>query len=79
MNVILADVQYHPNSEAVALYMVPPAPMGPILRPTTQTALQARAAVDVPWSDAEALAEAQAIVDAEFPDWTFTVVLPTEA
>lgn len=76
MNITLANVQYHPNSDAVALYLEPPAPMGPILRPTTQAALQARAAAGVPWSDAEALAEAQAIVDAEFASWGFTVVLP---
>ena len=76
MNVILANVQYHPNSEAVALYIVPPAPLTPFFVSSTQVALQARAEPDVPWSDAEAIAEAQAGVTALYPAWDFTVVLP---
>lgn len=76
MNVTLRNVQYHPNEEAVALLIEPPAPVAPFFVNTTQTALAARATVGVPWSDAEALAEAQAGVTALYPTWGFTVVLP---
>lgn len=82
MDITLVNVQYKPNSDtsgAVGLCMQGPAPFGTFLRASSQSALQARAPEGVPWSDAEALAEAQSIVSAEFPEQGFTVVLPAAA
>lgn len=84
MNLILRNIQYHPSSTAVALWIEPPAPppgqdspIKPFFVTTTQDALQALAAPNVPWSDAEALSAAQTGVDALYQAWAFTVVLPS--
>lgn len=72
-NIILRNVQYQPNQPAVALFCEHP--MAPFFLNTTQSAMTARANGGV-WGDAEALAEAQAGVDAKWPGQGFVVVLP---
>jgi hypothetical protein len=75
MNVLLRNVQYHPGADAVALLIDPPAPLRPFFVNTTQACLAARTEPGSQWGDAQAIAEAQAGVDAKYPEWTFTVVL----
>lgn len=78
MNVTLKNIQYHPNGDPVACLITHP--MGSFFVNTTQTALLARVvAPETTWGDAECLAEAQAGVDALYPDQGFTVVLPEES
>lgn len=74
-NLTLLTVQYHLNRDAVAYVMEDE--RGTLLRPGTQSALVALTPGGTgAWGDVEALAEAQRIVDAEFPLTGYTVVLP---
>lgn len=74
MQLTLRNIQYHPNSDNIAFCMEHP--LGTLLRPGSQAKVAARAPEGLAWGDAEALAEAQSIVDAEFPGKGFVVALP---
>ncbi|MDB4882888.1 MAG: hypothetical protein JWL95_1654 [Gemmatimonadetes bacterium] len=75
MQITLRNIQYHPNSGAVALLLEHE--LGAFFVNATQDELTLRTPGGVGvWGDAEALAAAQAGVDAQFPTSGYTVVLP---
>ena len=75
MQITLRNIQYHPNGTAVALLLEHP--LGSFFVNTTQEALTARMLNGTGvWGDAEALAEAQTGVEAEFPGGGYVVILP---
>lgn len=75
MDIILRNIQYHPNGESVALLIEHE--LGSFFVNTTQDALTALTPGGTGvWSDAEALTAAQAGVDERFPASSYTVVLP---
>ena len=77
MTLTLRNIQYHPTSKDTgALAMLIEHPIGSFFVPTTEAALAKRCAPGSVWGNAEALAEAQAGVDAKFPGQGFTVVIP---
>ena len=75
MELILRNIQYHPDTGAVALLLEHD--LGSFFVTTTEVAMEARlAAGATTWGNDEALAEAAIGLEARFPGKGYTVVLP---
>jgi hypothetical protein len=70
-------VSFAPGRAPVSILIIPPAPMSPFfIDDTPQADLQALAPEGQLWGDDESRAVAQAALNATYPSWGFTVVIP---
>lgn len=70
-------VSFAPGREPVSILIIPPAPASPFfIDDTPQSDLQALAPVGQLWGDEECRQVAQAALNAQYPTWGFTVVIP---
>lgn len=75
MELILRNIQYHPDTGAVALLIAHD--LGSFFVNTTEAAMEARLTGGATvWGNDEALAEAAAGVETRFPGKGYTVALP---
>jgi hypothetical protein len=74
----ITNIQYHPNRGTATLFLEHPIGAKDWVN-TTEAALQAHAPAGALWGDAEAVAVAQAHLDAKFPGQGFVAALPAAA